>query len=287
VVVGGPPTISMMGLAMKGAFAALGKFAKSGLFKRVRQQLFGHLKPSFLKCAILRAEPVNIVTGEVEVEQVDFTLPGRIPINWVRSYASSNRRVGACGHGWETPADGRLEIDAANDVVLMQYPAVGPLCFARLPLRPGEDGAELELMDGARLTDHGDEYQVRTKADRVYHFRKGHGAAREDGVYEIPLARISDLCGNWLEFERRDRRAIAISESAGRRVHLRRDRGRIVDISLTVLATDAAHRFVSYEYDAGGDLTTVVDALGKPCLRAVEHHLVRHTNRNGLSFFYK
>jgi RHS repeat-associated protein len=170
----------------------------------------------------------------------------------------------------------------------MQYPAVGPLCFAQLPLREGEDGAEIELMDGARLTDHGNEYQVRTKADRVYHFRKSLGSTRPDGVYEIPLARISDLCGNWLEFERRDRRAIAIAESAGRRVHLRLDRGRIVDISLTVLVTDAAHRFMSYEYDADGDLTAVIDALGNPyAFEYVEHHLVRHTDRNGLSFYYE
>src|SRR5262245_60318940 len=53
VFVGGPPTISLMGMAFKGAFAALGKFAKSGIFKRVRQKFFKNMKPGFLKCKIL------------------------------------------------------------------------------------------------------------------------------------------------------------------------------------------------------------------------------------------
>ncbi|WP_051331925.1 hypothetical protein [Methylocaldum szegediense] len=40
VFVGGPPTISMMGLAFRAGFAALGKLAKSGVFKRFRQNTF-------------------------------------------------------------------------------------------------------------------------------------------------------------------------------------------------------------------------------------------------------
>ena len=69
VFVGGPPTISLMGLAFKGAFSALGKVAKSGVFKRVRQKLFKNMKPSFVKCVILRAEPVNILNGAVSAKE--------------------------------------------------------------------------------------------------------------------------------------------------------------------------------------------------------------------------
>jgi hypothetical protein len=94
VFVGGPPTISLMAMAFKFGFAALGRFARSGLFKRIRQRLFRGLKPGFLKCAILRAEPVNILSGEVSVEQTDFTLPGRIPIQWNRTYSSNTKSRG-------------------------------------------------------------------------------------------------------------------------------------------------------------------------------------------------
>jgi hypothetical protein len=112
VRVGGPPTISTLGRAARGAFAGLGKLAKSRLarglgdsFRKFRRKLFKHMDPGFLKCKVLRAEPVNILTGEVVVEQSDFTLPGRLPLEWVRSYRSGSRRRGACGMGWESPAD--------------------------------------------------------------------------------------------------------------------------------------------------------------------------------------
>ncbi|MPY87896.1 MAG: type IV secretion protein Rhs, partial [Luteitalea sp.] len=287
VFLGGAPTISLMGMAFKGAFAGLGKLAKSGLFKRIRQKLFKNVKPGFLKCKVLRAEPVNILTGEVAVEQEDFTLPGRIPIEWVRSYSSGNQRPGLCGVGWETPADARLEIDPADGVTL-QHPTIGPLFFARLPVAHGAEAAELELMDGARLSDHDSEYRVRTKDDRVYHFPKVLVSEGVNGKREIALGRVSDLCGNWLEFERHAGQRVDIQESAGRRIVVALDNGRISELSLYVEGNHARHVFVRYEYDAAGDLASVTDALGNPYRFAYDdHHLVRHTDRNGLAFYYE
>jgi RHS repeat-associated protein len=288
VVVGGPPTISLLGLAFKGAFAALGKFAKSGLFKRIRQKLFGNLSPGFLKCKILRAEPVNILSGEVSVQQEDFTLPGRIPIEWSRSYTSGSDHEGLCGHGWETPADTRLEIDPIDGIVCMRHPAVGPLFFGRLPVAIGDEAGELEMVDGALLTDHGDEYRVRTKEDRVYHFPKVLARPNQRGGLEYAIRRIADLCGNWLDFERRGGVLTAINESAGRRISIDVKNGRIREVALTLPGSGVHHTFVRYEYDEAGDLTAVFDALDHPYRFAYDdHHLARHTDRNGLSFYYE
>ncbi|SDE51130.1 RHS repeat-associated core domain-containing protein [Variovorax sp. CF079] len=285
VFVGGPPTISLMGMASKLGFAAFGKFLKSKFFKRIRQKLFGHMKPGFLKCLILRAEPVNLLTGEVSIEQEDFTLPGRIPIQWTRSYASGNRRRGLCGHGWESPADGRIEIDA--DGVSMHYPGVGPLHFAQLPIAQGEAGAELELMDGALLTDHGTEFRVRTKEDRIYHFPKELVSANAEGRPELALGRISDLCGNWLEFERRQGCLIGINESAGRRIDIVLENNLIREVALYLPETERRHTFIRLEHDVEGDLVVVRDALDSAYTFAYDaHHMVRHTDRNGLSFYY-
>ena len=287
VVIGGPPTISLMGMAFKGLFSALGKFAKSAIFKRMRQGLFKNLNPGFLKCTILRAEPVNILTGAVSVEQQDFTLPGRIPIQWVRSYSSGNQRDGWCGHGWETPADIRLEVDASNGSVLMMHPSIGPLCFERLPAAPGDAAAELELMDGALLSDHGGEFRVRTKQDRIYSFSKALTRVNEAGAAEYAITRIADLCGNWLEFERRGTGLIGINDSAGRRIELLSENGRITEIALSLPDTETRQVFVHYQYDVAGDLVSVIDALGQPYTFAYDaHHLRRHTDRNGLSFHY-
>ncbi len=286
VFVGGPPTISLMGLAMQGAFAALGKIAKSGVFKRMRQKLFKNMKPGFLKCTILRAEPVNILSGAVSVEQQDFVLPGRIPVQWRRTYGSDNPRAGQCGVGWETPADARLEI--SHDGVLMHYPGVGPLHFNGVPVGEGDTAAELELQDGAVLTDADGEYRVRTKEDRIYHFPKSWRSRELDGGSTIALSMVSDLCGNSLRFERDSGGLTAIQESAGRRLEFRTGQGRILEIALVTPGAADRHVYVKYAYDAQGDLIAARDALDQPYTFGYEaHHMVRHTDRNGLSFYYE
>ena len=66
VLVGGPPTISLMGLAMKlgmaGLLKGLKKLAKTKVFKRLlaaakkaKSRVFKNMKPGFLKCKILKA----------------------------------------------------------------------------------------------------------------------------------------------------------------------------------------------------------------------------------------
>jgi RHS repeat-associated protein len=285
VFIGGPPTISLMGMASKLGFAALGKFAKSKFFKRMRKKLFGHMKPGFLKCMILRAEPVNILTGEVSVEQEDFTLPGHLPMQWVRTYTSGNRRVGLCGHGWECPADGRLEI--SHEGVLMQYPGVGPLYFNCLPAAQGDENAELELMDGALLSDHGNEFRVTTKADHIYFFPKELVTTKPGGNLEIALWRISDFFNNWIEFARYGDSSISIHESAGRIINISLENTLIKEISLNLFSTNTKHTFVKYEHDREANLIVVRDSLNKPYVFEYEsHHMVRHTNRNTLSFYY-
>ncbi len=303
VYVGGSPTISLMGMAMRagfklaarGVFTGLGKLAKSRAgqwlgraFKRGRQKLFKNMKPGFLKCKILRAEPVNILTGEVSLEQSDFTLPGRIPIEWMRSYASNLRRKGACGVGWETPADGRLEFDLTDGSVIFHYPDEGPAIFPQRPDAEGDEAAVLELIDGALLSDHGDEWRVRTKSDLIYHFPKALAENVNVDLQELPLDRISDLCGNWLEFQRRGSRLMAIRESSERYLRFEYDDGFIDTITLYIPASDFTHKFVSYEYDETGDLVSVRDALENPYTFVYDnHHMVQHTNRVGLSFYYE
>ena len=295
VKVGGAPTISMAGMAARGLFAGLGKLAKSRLgkalgarFKKFRQKLFKNMDPGFLKCKVLRAEPVNILTGEVSVEQSDFSLPWRIPVDWVRSYASGRERAGACGVGWESPADARLEIDAADGSVVFLHPDEGPALFPELPSAQGDAAAVLELMDGALLSDHGDEWRVRTKGDLIYHFPKKREVLTQEQVREVPLERVSDLCGNWLQYEWVDGRLSAIRESGGRHLLVEYAGRFIRSLSLYVPEAEFSHTFVSYEHDAQGCLVAASDELGNPYRFAYDgRHMVRHTNRTGLSFHYE
>lgn len=295
VKVGGAPTISMAGMAARGLFAGLGKLAKSRLgkalgarFKKFRQKLFKNMDPGFLKCKVLRAEPVNILTGEVSVEQSDFSLPWRIPVDWVRNYASGRERVGACGVGWESPADARLEIDAADGSVVFLHPDEGPALFPSLPDAQGDAAAVLELMDGALLSDHGDEWRVRTKGDLTYHFPKAGAVLTAEQVREVPLGRVTDLCGNWLLYEWVEGRLSAIRESGGRHLLVEYAGRFIRSLSLYVPEAEFSHTFVSYEHDAQGCLVAASDELGNPYRFAYDgRHMVRHTNRTGLSFHYE
>jgi RHS repeat-associated protein len=296
VFVGGPPTISLMGMAFKLGFAGLGRLAKSRFakalgarFRAWRKAKFGHLKPGFLKCKILRAEPVNIVTGAVSVEHEDFVLANRIPLRWVRRYASNNARRGACGMGWETPADARLEHDLESGVVLFHHPESGIAIFPGMPDGSGSGGEVLELMDGARLSDEGEAFLVRTKEDRAYRFPKSLLRRAADGALEYPLGMIEDFCGNILIYERdRATRVVAIRGGPGARlVFGHDDAGFIRQILLEDQQTGLRHTFIEYEQDGAGDLTEVRDALGTPYRFAYDaHQMVRHTNRNGLSFHY-
>ncbi|WP_320041746.1 DUF6531 domain-containing protein [uncultured Desulfobacter sp.] len=293
VFVGGPPTISLMAMAMKGAFAGLGKLAKSKAvqavldkFKKWRQKKFGKLPSGFLKCTILRAEPVNIVTGSVSVEQEDFSLPGRISIEWGRSYSSDNQRVGAVGPGWETPADTRLEVDSESGAVMFNAIFKTPAFFPHLP--ESRDDDVLEFWDGAVLSDHGDEYRVRTKEDRIYYFPKTSVQVNEEGMTEYLIGRIADLYGNRLDFERVNGQLIRINESAGRCIDVYNQDGRIQSLSLVDRSSGHHYEFVRYIYDEAGDLVSVMDALGNPYTFGYDmHHMVRHTDRNGLSFYYE
>lgn len=286
VFVGGPPTISLMGMAFKFGFAALGKFAKSKMFAALRRKLFGRMKSGFLKCVILRAEPVDTTTGEVILEQEDFELDGRIPLAWVRAYASGNERAGACGRGWETPVDIRLEVYSDGNAGMFR-PAVPAALFDALPQGPGWANAVLELWDGARLGNHGDEWRVRTKAGEIYHFPKRLAFGPRDGVTECPVARISDACGNWLNFAREGKQVVRILESAGRSIEVQWDGTLMRRVALRTPEHDVDHVQATYDYGTHGDLVAVRDALEHPYRFAWQEHLmVRHTNRVGLSFHY-
>jgi RHS repeat-associated protein len=296
VFVGGPPTISMMAVAFKFGLDALGKFFKPKMGQRVmdafanaRKKVFENMKPGFLKCTILRAEPVDIVTGEVVVEQQDFALPGRLPFEWNRHYRSNGTRKGLCGYGWQTLADARLEIDE-DGLVSFYDGGTGATLFPELPKQEGEAGAVMELVDGAKLLIQGGEYQVRLKTDRIYRFARPHPKALRaiQGTLELPVVAIEDLCGNYLRFERHGETLLEIADSAGRRILVESHGGLIRKLSLQHPECSEPLPLVEYRYDEHSDLIAVCDALAQPYrFEYDQHHLIRHTDRNGLSFYYE
>jgi RHS repeat-associated protein len=199
--------------------------------------------------------------------------------------------VGVCGTGWQTLVDIRLEIDPTDGSVLLLGPQVGPLSFERLPQTQGEAGAELELADGARLVDVGDGWRVTTKEDRVYLFPQALASRLPDGRGVVRLGAIGDRCDNLWRVEWRGTRAVNVYGPCGRTLVLTQQTTphgpRLEAVTLIDPATRSEHGLVRYTYDADGDLVAVIDGLGAPYQFAYQQHrMVRHTDRNGLSFYY-
>jgi YD repeat-containing protein len=300
VFVGGPPTISIMAMAMKAGFAAFGRFAKKfklgDKFKTLRQKLCRNLDGSFLKCRILRAEPVDIRDGSVSVEQHDFTIPGRLPLTWTRRYGSDQNYAGACGYGWNTPADIRLELDAEG--MAFFHDGERMILFPELPSLSGIEHSVLELFDGARLfrehTERGQELVVRTKNGLQYRFTPfaPMGTAVSPGIRTLIIERIEDQCGNSWRFERHGNQLVRIVENEtehlqGRFIEVSSRSGRIQRMQLYDPATGLNHPLVAYRYNIGGDLVAALDALEVARTFCYDRHrMLRHTDRTGQSFYY-
>jgi hypothetical protein len=63
----------------------------------VRENIFTQgLKSS---SSILRFEPVDVISGRVLYEGIDFSLPGSIPLFWERVWYSDSQYCGLLGHG--------------------------------------------------------------------------------------------------------------------------------------------------------------------------------------------
>ncbi|NKI70434.1 type IV secretion protein Rhs [Collimonas pratensis] len=311
VFVGGPPSImeALEGIAAQLALAGLVKGLGKGLkalretkyFKRAAdalktkyKKLFENMEAGFLKCKVLRAEPVDIRDGSVAVSHQDFSIPGRLPLSWSRDYSSNNSYDGMCGHGWQTPADFRLEIDVDGTVLFFE--ASGAAVFPRLPASVGADHAVTEFVDGARLCwaqdDGADLLQVLTKDDLRYVFRKPvSNAPPLRRALHLPIDRIEDLCGNHWRFERADDHLTRIVESGidglpGRFIEVHEHDGKIHRLGLHDPATGLTHPLVAYKYQ-NRDLVAALDALNAACTFEYDsHHMVRHADRLGLSFYY-
>lgn len=306
VMIGGPSTVNLMALGFRAGLESLGRLRKTDFYKARmeafadwRRTRFKDLPSSMLKCNILRAGSVDIRDGSVVVAHEDFALPGRLPLAWVRHYASRDvQETGVCGPGWRTPADIRLELGADGSVLL-----VGPQLLALFPGLPdgvGVEGTVMGFINGARLSRvvgaQGEELQVRTRDNRVYVFAAPPAvsvsvqtAAHKRGLW---IERIEDRCGNCWRFERTQGQLTRIVESGageiqGRFITVMSQQGRIEWMELHDPETGENHPLTSYRYDAAGDLMAALDPLeAARTFEYAEHRMLRHTDRTGLSFHY-
>jgi RHS repeat-associated protein len=301
VLVGGPPVMNMMALA-SGLFRA---FRGSALAKR----LFSTFPSGFIKCVIFDAEPVNSITGEVVVQQHDFTIEGRLPLVWNRYYASHDAIAGKLGRGWRSPADIRVELlrDRAHETAQYSAAVYFPdhaTAFDHMPRDAGWSARTHDRQHGHALYIGDGELRIRTRAGLEYAFSLPHDwrahvpTVAQGRTLGLALAWIADLNGNAWRIERQvDARdgglsmrfiEYAGSHRTGRAMHAASGEaaGCLGPLTLND-AQGAVHPLATYQQDASGNLSAVLDAHDVPYrFDYARHGMVRHTDRNGLSFHY-
>ena len=138
VLIGGPPTIDMMAMAMKAAMGGLKKLGKvvkefdavKAFSRRVHDAAEGLCKKHGIGDRVRNAihtaictvtgHPVDVATGKVFTEKVDLELPGPIPFKWERKWLSTSGYQGPLGHGWHHAYDAGLYVD--KEVILYRTP---------------------------------------------------------------------------------------------------------------------------------------------------------------------
>lgn len=268
VVVGGPDSFDIM--------AAITQAIRT---KWVSDKLHALLKakPGSWRSKIicfLTGHPVDVMTGQVLTDAVDFELPGPIPLRFERNYYSRSQYDGPLGPGWHHPLDASVHEDEGG--VTVRLPDGRPDRHPRLQvgesLWAGEDRYTLErTKEGYRLT---------FWDGRTLHFGRVPRARQTH-----PLVRVSDRCENEIVLRYEGGLLAEVVDSAGRLLQFSSTpEGKLAAIRLVKIERD----LVRYVYDADGHLAAVLDPKSRPFRYEYRGGvLVKETNRNGLSFYFE
>ncbi|WP_437985226.1 DUF6531 domain-containing protein [Sorangium sp. So ce117] len=272
VDVGGPEAVDWFAAVTRGIRT---KWFSGALHKALNAAPNSRL--SKLIC-FLTGHPVDVMTGEVLTDAVDFELPGPLPLRFERIYYSRDRYCGSLGQGWHHPLDAHVTEDGIE---------------VRVRLADGRERAHDRLLPGQSLWDdldrytlarHDDGYRLTTWDGIAHDFRAVPGGAPRGGAGErtFLLVRISDRCDNAIQLYYEKGLLRQIMDSAGRRIEVEHTR----DGRLSRISCDGVP-LVRYAYD-GDHLVGATDALGHSLRYSYRGSvLVRETNKNGLSFHFE
>ncbi|MFC9682209.1 RHS repeat-associated core domain-containing protein, partial [Streptomyces sp. NPDC056948] len=265
----------------KGGLKAMAKGFGKGL-RREADDAAAKAKPSKGRCK--NGDPIDMVSGEMLMEETDVELSGLLPLVLRRTHLSTYQWGRFFGPSWASTLDERLELDdegavfATEDGMLLFYPvprpgtSVMPLEGPRWPLDwDGAPGAPLRITDPA--------------TGLTRHFAPGTNVVAVDEAFTLPLAAITDSNGFRIDFDRAaDGTPVAVRDSGGRHVHVDTAEGRVVRLRLrnpedgpdgTILRT--------FGYDPESNLTEIYNSSGLPRKLTYDDRarVTSWTDRNG------
>jgi len=212
--------------------------------------------------------PVNPVLGAkvlADEEDVDFTLPGPIPLEWQRSYNSQSMRAGWFGIGWASPLELALQVVADPGGRVVDHVDYFDAFGRRIEfpaLAPGD--AFFSPFEGLTLL---------RSADGRYGIDDGEGLRywfdpRSDGRQR--LSAISDPNDQAIHIDYAERAGVLhaayVSCSGGQQLELMFADERLVDIVESRRLEDGRRESVAlacYGYSAQRQLANVIDRAGQ------------------------
>ncbi|MFD9207428.1 DUF6531 domain-containing protein [Streptomyces sioyaensis] len=234
-------------------------------------------------------DPVDVASGEMLLTQTDVKLPGVLPLLLSRTHLSTYRYGQFFGPSWASPLDERLEADdrgrvswAREDGSILTYPglpaagsdaAVWPEEGPRLPLTCAGTGAAGEVTYVVSDPHTG---LVRTFADHP---------DDDSGLYW--LTRWHDRNDNAVGVSRlADGTPTALVHSGGYRVDVDCTAGLLTGLS--VATPEGPVEVLSYQHDADGNLTHVVNSSGKALVFGYDDRsrITSWTDRNDSTYRY-
>ena len=239
------------------------------------------------------SNPVHIATGAKLLageSDLDFVLPGALPVVWQRVYNSLDvRSGGSLGQGWSTPYSMELHLGrgARGQELLVFFDTDGRDITFDAPV-PGEGVFSVAEGIGVQCTPGG-EYVVVTAEGRYQWFTQVDPSRPQ----VLSLLRMEDRNGSYHSLRYDDMgRFTHLADSAGRVLELQYADGanRLQQVLLRVGAEgETPHVLVRYEHDRSGALAQVQDRSGQVSRRFAyaDGRLVSHQLPTGLTCYYE
>ncbi len=199
-------------------------------------------------------DPIDPLTGRVyTIPETDMPLVGPLVLALERAYSSFavEEDVGL-GWGWKHTLAWTL---VERHLTLEITPPFGAPVRAEIPA----EGAVLPVRGVGLFRRSGESYVLTEERSGLFFQFEASGAA---GRYR--LTTVFDAPGNAVVLEHDEAGRLAmITDSAGRRVSVRREAGGRIERFEMVTAKGRSVAYRRYEYDAAGRLSAAVDAEGR------------------------
>ncbi|WP_205901216.1 DUF6531 domain-containing protein, partial [Pseudomonas viridiflava] len=230
----------------------------------------------------LAGNPVDTTTGRKLIpDEIDFSLPGLMPIEWSRFYASDLTVDSVLGKGWVLPWEQSLRRHGR---------------FVYLTDNQGRSVPFVDVQPGERIYNpheqvylvctQGGHYLLQTLDNIFFYF----GEVPNTNTI-VPLQRIENGLGHFLHFTRTDDGTLTdISATGGVRVHLHYEEGSTrLNAVKRIVDNQAVETLVQYHYDEHGQLSEVFNRNGDSVRRFsyTDGVMTRHSNALGLSCEYR